>query len=163
MTKIVVLMFLTVMPVFNDDDVTIVLIPVLAAVFMAVLELSNELADPWDCDYHDVPLRTVMIYLATPQFLEEDEEQLDAAVAWLNRGLTEDKWDYGRPGDRFAIPRKRLEGTQMGANVDFHDMRSLSKLAGFKSWKVFLEAAEEDMREAEADGRRMPAYLRSAS
>jgi len=162
MTKIVVLLFLTVMPVFNDDEVTIILIPVLAAVFFAVLELSNELSDPWDCDYHDIPLRTVMVYLATPQFLEEDEQELEAAVAWLNRGLTEDQWDYGRPGDRFAIPRKRLEGTRMGADVDFHDMRSLSKLAGFKSWELFLEDAEKDMWESEAAGARMPAYLRSA-
>mmetsp|Transcript_55707 Transcript_55707/g.110659 ORF Transcript_55707/g.110659 Transcript_55707/m.110659 type:complete len:496 (+) Transcript_55707:91-1578(+) len=162
LTKVVVLMFLTLMPVFNDDDVTIVLIPVLAAVFFAVLELSNELSDPWDCDYHDIPLRTVMVYLATPQFLEEDEQELEAAVAWLNRGLTEDQWDYGTPGDCFAIPRKRLEGTKMGADVDFHDMRSLSKLAGFKSWELFLEDAEKDMWESEAAGARMPAYLRSA-
>lgn len=165
LTKLAVQLFLLVIPLVNEDVLTLALLPPVAAMFNAIVQLSGELADPWGDDDHDLPLREVMGVLSTPVWYDGDEEKAEESLRWLNKGLTENSWLH--PGNETPrgvgnmIPRKKVRGDGAGMQVDFQDWRTLSEIAhGHTNWERFLSEKAKDMDQAKHRGRRMPDYLR---
>merc|ERR1711953_307755 len=74
--KIAVNLFLISIPLVNGDLTSPLMLPIVAAIFACVLNLSAELADPWgdgDRDgLHVVPLVDIMKLLSQPVFCEAD-------------------------------------------------------------------------------------------
>lgn len=162
--SIAVNLFLISIPLVNADLISPVVLPIVAAMFYAVMQLAFEIGDPWGegaDNLHDLPLLNVMRFLSTPMFSETDKGEIDMCVAWLTRGLQEGKWDY--PGDargEHTIPRKKHTDPNRGETIDFLSMRTLADVAGYRSWDSFLAKQGSDMWAAEQNGRRLPTYLR---
>jgi hypothetical protein len=159
--NIAVNLFLVSIPIVNADLISPVMMPVVAAMFYAVLGLSRELADPWGegaDGLHDLPLLDVMRYLSIPMFSELDMGEVDSGVEWLSNGLQTGVWNFNR-GDQ-PIPRHKTVEPNKGELIDFSSMRTLAEVAGFKSWENFMNEQAQDMAVAEQNGRRLPTYLR---
>jgi hypothetical protein len=163
LTRIAVCTFLFVIPFIQEDFITVYLLPPVAAMFIAILQLSGELADPWGDDDHDLPLKEVMGVLVRPLWFEGDEEKAAESLRWLNAGLTENRWDH--PGEKTpdgyinTIPRNKVEDGS-GLEVNFKDFRTLSEIAaGLKIWSSFLDSTTKDMDRSRSHGHRMPDYL----
>jgi len=159
--KIAVHFFLLSIPLVNGDFVSPIILPMVAAMFYAILQLSQELGDPWGMvggqDLHELPLLQVMGFLALPMFAELDFPEIDATVRWLNTGLLTGAWTFG--GEN-PIPRTKAIDPNKGCVIDFEAQRTLGEVAGFKTWDSFLMHQRQDMGAAERNGRRMPVYLK---
>jgi len=88
LTRLAVQGFLFMIPIFNMDLVTRVVTPLVACIFIAILQLSNELADPWGSDFHDLPVLEVMQLLCAPVWFEGRSTFRECARVvqqWFNR------------------------------------------------------------------------------
>jgi len=156
--------FLLTIPLVNPDLFTLGAMPFISCIFVAIMGLTQELADPWGDDFHDLPLKEVMAVIAAPVWYEGDRVVASDSLAWLNRGLVDNKWDHAGHSDcgvrRHEIPREKKRGEDKGQMVTFDDFRTLAEVTGHRTYQSFLEEKRKDMEEAEGRGRRMPGYLR---
>lgn len=150
-------LFLVVLPICNDDLITVILVPFAAGVFFSILQLAHELSDPWGIERHDLPLSIVLQFLCMPVWGEDDVEVASGSLMWLNSGLGQNEWTWTAD---HPIPRTKERGASKGKQVNFEDYRSLPMIAGYKTYEGFLQAKKTDMEQAESRGRRMPDYLR---
>ena len=158
LTKFIAHVWLVSVPLFADSLSRLAL-PLVAALFHAVLILATELADPWGNDFHDLPLEAVMTSLATPLWSEAERARVPDAVDWLNRGLTAGDWTHAGP--EHAIPRSKVTGAFVGEAMDFSAMCTLFQVQGFSSWERYLCAQRQDMEDAAWRGQRLPQYLQA--
>lgn len=149
--------FLCGIPLFNEDIVTLCFLPFVAALLISILHLSAELVDPWGRDYHDLPIQEVLNYLSVPEWFGDDYDHMAEAIAWLNRGMTENDWVFR---GEHPIPREKRRGSHKGVVINFEDYRALKDMAGFASFEELLRVTGKDMNDAAARGRRMPVFLR---
>jgi hypothetical protein len=150
-------LFLITIPIFNEDLVTLVMLPVVACVLNGIVSLSCEIAEPWLEDYHDLPMKEVMYFNSVPVWFGKDQSVCAEAIAWLNKGLMEA--DFECKGDH-PIPREKRRGSNKGDHMNFDRFTALHDVAGYESFQEFVDAKREDMDHAEKRGRRMPSYLR---
>lgn len=150
-------LFLLAIPMFNDDIVTMCLLPFVASAMLAIVHLSAEIAEPWGEEYHHLPVRSVMHFLSVPSWFGNDQAQAPEAIAWLNKGMIDNNWAWN---GNDPIPREKRAGSSKGEFISFEDYRTLHHLTGYKTFAEFIRVKAKDMAEAEARGRRMPKYLR---
>jgi len=152
-------MFLASIPIFNEDCVTLVMLPLVACVLVAIIHLSEEICEPWGDDYHDLPTDEVMYFLSVPSWFGDDQEKAEEAVAWLNKGMTDNVWTWTKDS---PIPREKRKGASKGDLINFDDYHTLHEIVGHATFADFVKHKKEDMDEAEQRGRRMPKYLKTA-
>mmetsp|Transcript_99837 Transcript_99837/g.183075 ORF Transcript_99837/g.183075 Transcript_99837/m.183075 type:complete len:479 (-) Transcript_99837:351-1787(-) len=168
LTDVVCEIFLVLIPLVNRDFLTILMLPVMAAVFLLINAISSELSDPWNEGPHDIPLKQVLEAISAPVWFEGDHMRVKDSMMWFNRGLMENMWDH--PGNpelgldeqdvaRNAIPRQKCRGEGKGSMLTFDDTRSVPEVTGHLSWRSFQEAKQKDMKEAVLRQRRMPYFL----
>jgi len=129
--KAAVNFFLCLVPIVNEDLASAVMLPIVASMFYAVLNLAKELSDPWGNSLHDLPLPDVLRYLALPAFKEQDQGYVEEAVQWLNKGLKTGDWTHKNGSN--PIPRTKATEPNKGETIDFNRMRTLHEVSGFKS------------------------------
>jgi hypothetical protein len=158
MTRAAVQVFFIVIPVFNEDVVTQVMVPFVAAIFIAMLQLAKELTDPFDeSNVHCVPLQDVMFFMAKPSVMQSESSDVKGAIEWMNRGLTKSEWEFdGEP----KFPRKKNTYPNKGEMINFIDMRNIADIMNMESWDNFIKATNEDMDDAISRNREMPKHLR---
>jgi len=154
--KLAVHLFLLMIPILHDDFWSALALPVVASMFMAVLQLAYELADPWHGGLHGLPLNDVLRYLAWPNWGQCDQGHIHEAVTWLNRGLEFDEWTSDKEP---KVPRKKMNEPNKGEVIDFDRMSTLPSVAGYKTWAGFMSSQDTDIASALKNGRRMPVYL----
>jgi hypothetical protein len=150
-------LFLLAIPMFNDDIVTLCLLPFVASAMLAIIHLSTEIAEPWGEDYHHLPVQSVMHFCSVPSWFGNDQVEAAEAIAWMNKGMIDNDWTWV---GKHPIPREKRRGSDKGAFISFEDYRPLHHLSGYKTFSEFINSKEKDMREAESRGRRMPKFLR---
>eukprot|EP00928_Gymnodinium_smaydae_P045350 TRINITY_DN30244_c0_g1_i1.p1 TRINITY_DN30244_c0_g1~~TRINITY_DN30244_c0_g1_i1.p1 ORF type:complete len:433 (-),score=68.55 TRINITY_DN30244_c0_g1_i1:196-1494(-) len=155
--KFVLHVYLLAVPINNNDLVSTILLPVLAMMFFSIISFATDVSDPWGTDFHDLPLSNVMRFLSTPLIGEEDEGQINEAIAWFNEGMTRGRWTCG---GAHPIPREKVQAPNKGYCINFADMRTLAEVSGFKTFESFQRMQRNDMEMAEAEGRRLPSYVR---
>lgn len=174
--QMAVMLFFFLVPFLYEDTATQVMVPFVSAIFYAMLGLARELNDPWSnrsrsvlsnfcpggktiywSQQHAVPLDDVLALLSAPNATEGDEFEVQAAVEWLNKGLTEGVWDYAQDP---KIPRPKNNYPNRGETISFEDMRTLPQVCNRKSWRRFCHHEDQDMNAAVSRGRRMPQVLR---
>jgi len=182
LTRAVVQLFFFVVPLFNEDLITQVMVPVVAALFVAMIEFAQELADPWGNDHHSMPLNDMLKYLAWPVDTEgSTEAAVDEAIKWMNKGLrgpaggnsetvdekdekdeksTAKHWET-LPGVEPKFPRKKRFHPNAGEEITFNGMRTIPQIANRKDWDTFIAAVKDDMKASELRGRDMPVWLRA--
>lgn len=158
-TRVAVQLFFIVIPLFNEDWITQAMVPFVACLFLCMVKLANEISDPWGNDFHDLPLRLVMMYLSIPEVSETDAGKTESVVRWLNSGLQCGKWEFN--DDDYCIPRPKKQYPQKGQEITFEDVRTISQVMGYKSHESFLKAAGADMDGAESRKRRLPGWLKT--
>lgn len=150
-------LFLIGIPLFNEDIVTLIVLPFVAAVLVAISHLSTEIAEPWGEDFHDLPMDDILYFLSVPSWFGKDQQVAPECVAWLNRGMSDNDWTW--KGDS-PVPREKRRGSSKGVVINFEDYRTLAEIDGHETFQELLSSHGRDMNEAEARGRRMPKYLR---
>jgi len=148
--------FLLSIPLFNDDIVTLCLLPLVACAMLALVFLAKEIAEPWGQDYHHLPVANVMHFLSVPSWFGHDSSYSAEAIAWLNKGMIENNWTWN---GHDPIPREKRAGSNKGDFINFEDYRTLHRLTGYNTFSEFVSVKAKDMAEADARGRRMPKYL----
>lgn len=154
--KAAVNVFLLMVPIVNEDMFSALMLPGVAAMFYAVLNLSAELADPWGEGLHALPLEMVLKFVSLPSWCEGDIETIQDSIAWLNRGLKTGNWTYEGTN---PIPRPKNTEPNRGANIDFNRMRALPGVAGCSSWESFMRAKQQELNYAMQAGRRLARYV----
>jgi hypothetical protein len=152
--------FFVLVPLMFDDLTTQVMTPFVATMFTGMMELANELADPWDSQCtNSVPLTDTLRYLACPVDTERcDDDHVADGIHWLNRGLSEGSWNSDTPDSKF--PRIKHNYPNVGKELNFQLMRTIPDMVNRNSWQEFVRSVSADMDAAQSRGRRMPGYLR---
>jgi len=158
LTQAAVQIFFLVIPLFNEDWVTQFMVPFVATIFMAMLQLSSELADPFDDTVtHGVPLAETMQYLSMPLPLEDWSNDEQSTIQWLNEGLRMGMWENKDP--EHPIPRVKTIQPHKGETIDFVDMKTIAACFNYKNDEAFLRATRDDLDGAKLRGRKMALYL----
>merc|ERR1712146_221848 len=97
----------------------------------------------------------VMHFLSVPSWTADDRDEADKAIAWMNKGMTDNDWTWS---GEHPIPREKRRGTNQGVSIDFAHYRTIHEVTGHKSFANSVSLKAKDMAEAAGRGRRMPKY-----